>query len=225
MDNSRARSPASHTIGFMIAADVLRPKPRAFWSDARFLVGIVLIVASIVGVWLVVAAARQTVPVLAANRTIVPGEALSSSDLRVVDVALGQLGESYATPATMEPGAVATRTIAQGELVPLSAIADASHTTTTAVVLSSAVEVPAAVTVGSTVDVWVADQVERGVYATPHILVAGATVAGIDRKGSAFGSTGTSVELVIARADVAATLAAVAGGSSLSVVPAAGASR
>lgn len=206
----------------MTAADVLRPKPRAFWSDARFLIGIALIATSIAGVWFVVAAARQTAPVLAANRTIVPGEALSSSDLRVVDVALGQLGESYATPAMLEPGAVATRTIVQGELVPLSAVGDSSRTSTTSVVLSSAVEVPAAVTVGSTVDVWAADQVERGVFATPHILVAGATVVAVDRKSSAFGSAGTSVELVIARADVAATLAAVAGGSSLSVVPAAG---
>lgn len=206
----------------MTAAPLPRPRPRAFWSDTRFLVGIVLIVASIAGVWFVVAAARQTVPVLAATRTIVPGEELSSSALRVVDVALGQVGESYVTPVALESGAVATRTIAEGELVPLSAVGDASRATTTTIVLSSAVEVPAALTVGSAVDLWAAEQIERGIYATPSILVAGATVAAVDRERAAFGSSGTTVELVVPRSDIAATLAAMAAGSSLSVVPATG---
>ena len=30
-----------------------RPRPRAFWADIRFLLGIALIVASVAGVWLV----------------------------------------------------------------------------------------------------------------------------------------------------------------------------
>lgn len=209
----------------MTTAAVSRPKPRAFWSDARFLIGIALIVASVAGVWFVVAAARQTAPVLAATRTFVPGEVLASSDLRVVDVALGQVGDAYVTPTTLEPGAVATRTIAQGELVPLSAVGDAERATTTTIVLSSAVDVPASVEPGAAVDVWVADPVERGVFGAPRILVAGATVAAVDRKGSALGSSGTTVELVVPRADVAASLAAIAGGASLSVVPSSGATR
>ena len=31
-----------------------RPRPRAFWADIRFLLGIALIIASVAGVWLVV---------------------------------------------------------------------------------------------------------------------------------------------------------------------------
>lgn len=209
----------------MSLAATPRSKPRAFWSDARFLIGIALIVASVAGVWFVVAAARHTAPVLAATRTLVPGEALSSADLRVVDVALGQLGDAYVTPTTLEPGSVATRTIAQGELVPISAVGDATRATTTTIVLSSSVDVPATVEPGSMVDVWSADQIERGVYATPRILVAGATVAAVARKGSALGSSGTTVELIVPRADVTATLAAITGGASLSVVPATGDSR
>lgn len=206
----------------MTSLDAPRPRPRAFWSDLRFLLGIALIAASIAGVWLVVAAARHTEPVLAATRTIVAGESVASSDLRVVDVALGPASDAYARPATLAPGAIATRTISRGELVPTGALGSAGQAQTTTVVLSSAVDVPAVVERGSVVDVWAADRVERGEPVTPRILVAAVTVASVDRRSSALGSPGTSVEVVIPQADVAAVLAAVTGEASVSVVPTTG---
>lgn len=199
-----------------------RPRPRAFWADVRFLLGIALVIVSIAGVWFVVAAARQTAPVFAAARTIVPGQAVDADDLRVVEVALGPLEDAYASPATLTPGAVATRTVAAGELVPRDAVGDAAQARTTTIVIRSATAVPAAVAAGATVEVWAAPQLERGVYDTPRILVASATVVSVDRDESMMGSAGTAVELVVSRADVAAALAAVADGSSLSVVPSSG---
>jgi len=202
-----------------------RPAPRAFWADVRFLVGIALIVASVVGVWLVVTASRQTVPVFAAARTIVPGDVVDAGDLRVVDVALGHLEEAYASPATLVPGAVATRTIPGGELVPLDSLGDGAALRTTTVVVHSATELPAAVSAGSSVEVWSAPQLERGVFDTPRILVPSATVVSVSEDDSVMASTSSAVELVIARADVADTLAAIAGGASLSIVPTAEAAQ
>jgi len=200
----------------------VRPRPRAFWTDVRFLVGIALIVVSVVGVWFVVAAARQTVPVFAAARTIVTGETVAAADLQVVEVALGHLEDSYASPATFEPGTIATRTISRGELVPRSSMGAAESARTATVVLHSAIDVPAAVTSGSTVEVWMAPQLERGVFDTPRILVPAATVISVARDESMIGSLGAAVELVIDRADVAAALGAAADGSSLSIVPTGG---
>lgn len=200
-----------------------RPRPRAFWADIRFLLGIALIVVSVLGVWFVVAAARQTAPVFAASRTLVAGEALSASDLRVMDVALGQAETIYASPATLQPGAVVTRTIPAGELVPRDAVGDATRLRTTTVVVRSATQVPAAVEAGSSVEVWAAPQRERGVYDTPRILVAAATVVQVSADDSMIGTAGTAVELVIERAAVADTLAAIAGGASISIVPTVGA--
>ncbi len=200
----------------------VRPRPRAFWSDLRFLLGIALIVVSIAGVWFVVAAARQTAPVFAAARTIVSGEAVTSDDLQVVEVALGRIEDAYASPTSFVPGSVATRTIAVGELVPASAIGTAEAARTTTVVVSSAAAIPASVATGSTVEVWAAPQLERGVFDTPRILVAAATVVSVDADDSVIGSSGTAVELVIDRADVAETLAAVAAGASMSIVPTTG---
>ena len=119
-----------------------RPRPRAFWADVRFLLGIALVIVSIAGVWFVVAAARQTAPVFAAARTIVPGQAVDADDLRVVEVALGPLEDAYASPATLTPGAVATRTVAAGELVPRDAVGDAAQARTTTIVIRSATAVP-----------------------------------------------------------------------------------
>lgn len=197
-----------------------RPRPRAFWADVRFLLGVALVVASVAGVWLVVAASRQTAPVFAAARTIVSGEAVGSDDLRVVEVALGQLEAAYASPGTLVPGAVAVRTIPAGELVPQDAIGDAAGLRTTTVVVHSATELPAAVASGATVEVWAAPQLERGVFDTPRILVPAATVVAVATDDSMMRTGGAAVELVIERADVADTLAAIAGGASLSIVPA-----
>ncbi len=209
--------------GAMSDHTAARPRPRAFWTDVRFLLGVALVVASVVGVWLVVSAARQTVPVFAAARTIVPGDAVGADDLRVVEVALGQIEDAYATPATLVPGAVATRTIRAGELVPQDAIGEAAGLRTTNVVVHSATVIPAAVAPGSTVEVWSAPQIERGTYDTPRILVSSATVVSVATDDSMMGSAGTAVEIVIERADVADTLAAIAGGANLSIVPTAGA--
>lgn len=206
----------------MTAIDSARPRPRAFRGDARFVLGILLIVASIAGVWFVVTAARQTVPVFAATRTIVPGEAVSRSDVRVVDVALGQLEEAYLAPGALDGGLVATRTVEAGELVPQSAVGASAAAATTTVVLRSAVDVPASVAAGTVVEVWQAPLIERGSYDAPRILVLDATVVSVTRDDSALGGGAAALEVVIPRADVAAVLAAMADESALSVIPTAG---
>ncbi len=209
----------------MTALESVRARPRAFWADARFFLGILLIVASIAGVWLVVAAARQTVPVFAASRTLVPGEVVASDDLTVVDVALGQVGGAYLVPGALAEGTIATRTIQKGELVPTSAVGDASAARVTTVVLRSAIDVPASVTAGTVVEVWAAAPLEQGRFDTPRILVPDATIVSVTRDDSMIGGGSAQLEVVIPRADAAAALAALADESALSVVPTGGPGR
>ena len=206
-------------MGFMSSVEPVRPRPRAFWADARFFLGIVLVVASVAGVWLLVTASRQTVPVLAATRTIVPGEVVSADELRVVDVALGASETTYLPPDALGDGLIATRTIGAGELVPAAAVGAAESARTTTVVIRSATDVPAAVTAGTVVEVWSAPAEEQGRHGIPSILIADATVVSVVQDDSMIGGGAASLELVIARSDVAATLAAIAAESALSVVP------
>jgi len=206
----------------MTTPDTVRPAPRAFWADARFLLGIALIIASVAGVWLVVASARQTAPVFAAARTIVPGQTVTADDLRVVDVALGPTGETYVSPASLEPGVIATRTVFEGELLPQAAVDEEDAATTTSVVIRTAGEVSAAISPGSVVEVWAAPAEGGGEFGEPRILVPSATVVTVTRDDAVVSGKDVSLEIVIPRADVAATLAALADESSLSVVPVAG---
>lgn len=205
----------------MTALEPARPRPRAFWGDARFFLGILLVVASVAGVWFVVSASRQTVPVFAATRTIVPGEAVSEADLQLVDVALGQASGAYLSSGALADGLVATRTVEAGELVPDSAVGPATAAAMTTVVLRSAVDVPASVEAGSVVEVWQAPLIDRGSYDEPRILVADATVVSVTRDDSMIGGGAAALEVVIPRADVAAVLAAMADESAISIVPAA----
>lgn len=198
-----------------------RPRRRGFWTDARFFLGVILIVASIAGVWAVVAVSRQTSPVYAAAHTIVPGQKVTAADLTVVDVSLGRSAAAYLAPGTGLDDAVATRTISAGELVPTAATVPAAQSEVTTVVVHSSVTVPSSVVAGTAVDLWAAAATDGG-YETPSILIPNATVASITHDDSMIGGGADAIELVIPRADVAGALAAVAAESALSVVPAGG---
>ena len=200
------------------------PRPRAFWADVRFLIGVLLIIVSIAGVWMVVAAARQTTTVFAATRTIVPGESIGVGDLRAVEVALGSIDGAYIAAGALPDAAVATRAIHAGELVPADALGGADAARTTTVVVRSAADVPGSVVAGSTVEIWSAPLDEAGERSAPRILVADATVVEVGRDDSVIGRGTVAVEVVIPRADVAAVLAAQSTDAVLSVVPANGAS-
>ncbi|WP_308493316.1 SAF domain-containing protein [Microbacterium terrisoli] len=197
----------------------VRPRRRVFWTDARFLLGIVLIVAAIGGVWAVVTLSRQTSPVYAAAHTLVPGQAVTSSDLTVVEVALGAARERYLAPGAALSDAVATRTVQAGELVPASATVPAAQSSLTSVVVHSSADVPSAVRAGTVVELWSAAQTERGVFATPRVLIPRATVVSVQRDDSMLGAGAAAIELRIERADVASTLEAISAQAALSIVP------
>lgn len=200
-----------------------RPRRHGFWTDARFFVGVAVVLVSVCGVWAVITLSQRSTPVYAAAHTIVRGQAITAADLTVIDVALGRSAGAYLAAGTV-PGrdVVAARTVPAGELVPRAAAQPSRAAATTTVVVRSDAAVPTAVRVGTAVELWSAQQKERGVYDTPHILVPDATVAAVDRDAGVLGGGAASVELVIPRADVADALAAIAGGASLSVVPAGG---
>ncbi|WP_105567671.1 SAF domain-containing protein [Microbacterium halophytorum] len=195
-------------------------KRRAFWADARFSIGIGMIIVSVVGVWAVVTGARQTSPVFVAQGTIVAGEEIAPGDVAVVEAQLGSAAERYLGAAEPLDGLVAQRTIASGELVPASALGEATDTTT--VVVDSAAEVPASVTTGTPVELWSAPATEDG-FDAPRILVPDAVVGAVTRDESVMAARGASIELVVGRADVADVLGAISSGAALSVVPSGGA--
>ncbi|MDQ0725884.1 SAF domain-containing protein [Microbacterium sp. W4I20] len=193
---------------------------RAFWGDIRFLIGILLVALSITGVWLIVSASDDATPVLQANRTIMQGEALRSSDFQVVEIGLGALTDQYLAPQDLRAGQVASRTVREGEIVPTSVATDADDSRSTTIVVESTTGIPQEVAAGTVVEVWHAPPLDDGrARDTPRILVADVIVRSVLEPEGMLADAGTQVELVVDRADVADVLAAITGGSSLSVVP------
>ncbi|MFT4234979.1 MAG: flagella basal body P-ring formation protein FlgA [Microbacterium sp.] len=200
-----------------------RSRRRQFFADARFYIGLALIALSIAGVWWVVSSTRTTEPVLVAAHTLVPGQVVTADDLAVVDVTLGQTAQNYLAPQQLQEGVVATRTIADGELLATSAVAPADSWTTTTVVVHSATQAPSALAEGARVEVWQAPVSDTGEVDDPRILVADATVLRTATQSGMMAQSGSDLELVIERDAVPDVLAAVAQGALISVVPQGGA--
>lgn len=198
----------------------LSRSPRRFRGDARFAVGIVLVLASIAGVWFVLTSSDQAVPVLQARRTIARGEVLRAADFGTVDVALGAVSDEYLRPDQLPAGQVAVRTLTEGELVPRTAMTAASDSRTTTVVVESSVGLPEDVAAGTEVEIWQAPLREDGrSYDEPRILVGDVVVRAVLEPEGLLAENAAELEIVIDRSDVAAVLAAVTGGAALSVVP------
>ena len=189
--------------------------------DPRILIGVVLIAASALGTTALVAALTRTVVVYRAGSAIVAGDRVTASRLAPATVRLGDAAGLYLSGALPADGLVATRPIAAGEIVPRSAVGTTTAVSSATVVVDLASPLAAGVAVGSTVDLWSAARTDpnENRYAAPVVLVGDAVVTRVSApQGLIAGATDDSVELQVPRDEVAAVLAAQAGGARLSAV-------
>mgnify|MGYP000586769490 CR=1 FL=1 len=190
--------------------------------DVRLVVGVVLVLASMVGTWLLVDSLDRTSRVYVAPQTLAPGATVRLDELATADVRLGASEGRYlrADDAAGADERVVLRTVAAGELVPAGALGDLAAETLTTVVVTPAAALPAALGVGSPVDLWSAEAVERGEWGPPTVLVAGAVVRGIESDDGGVGGLDRvpAVELSIPRDAVPAVLAAIAAGDAMHLV-------
>lgn len=199
-------------------------RARSWGLDPRFLIGAALVVASIAGVVGLVASLDDYSTAYAAKGHLSPGDEIDESDLLETPVRLGATAAVYLDASTFADGPlVVTRSVAEGELVPLGAV-DGTHRAGDArVVVSVGGAVSRDVAEGAIVDAWSVDA-GRGSNddsLPPRVLVAGAEVVEILDDTSVVGGGSTrSVELIVPRSDVAAVLAAVAADAVISLVPA-----
>lgn len=192
---------------------------RRFVTDPRFLIGVALVIASIAGVWWVVAAADRTTQAYATRATLPAGATVHADDLVATRVRLAGAERLYLT-AVPADGAVVTRTVAAGELVPASAVRE-GEPQSTSVVVPARSPLPTAVTAGATVDVWAAKRLEHDGFGPPAVLVQSATVIAVNQADGLVADRSTvAVEIRVPARKVAAVLAALTGGDSVAVLPA-----
>lgn len=188
------------------AAPVMRLR-RPRWRDPRLIVGVVLVLVSVLMGSVLVSRLSETTPVLVASAPIVPGDPIRSDDLTTVELRLGeQVGLYVGAIQAIPDGAVATRTIQAGELLPISALGQAADVPLRPVVIPVDATVAESVTPGASVELWhTASSDAQGERASARLLVPDAVVRRID-EGSSLGMRSMAVEVLVPVDDLAGVL-------------------
>lgn len=192
-----------------------------FWFDPRFAIGIVLVLVSVASVVGIVLSADRTVQVYAAAGALHPGDRVTASDLESRFVRLDGAQNIYLSHETLPPeGLIAVRTVAAGELVPVSALGQSVGQRVASVVVSVSTQLPRSIAPTSVVDLWSASEIDHGVFGAPSVLVSSATVVRVlESSGFIAGAQTVGVELLVPRERIARVLEAVANGDAMSLVP------
>jgi hypothetical protein len=198
-----------------------RPARRPVWLDPRFIVGLVLVLASTGGVVALLRSEDSSVVVMAAGAPLDAGRTVHASDLVPVQVRMDAAADLYAAPDAVD-GLVVTRFVGAGELVPRSSLSSADARTTASVVIPTAAGADHLVAPGTVVDVWAAAPKGSGTntYDAPRVIVSGATVARvIQPQGFVADQDHTQVQLTVPRQDVAAVIASTDERDQITLVP------
>ena len=198
-----------------------RPSARRF--DLRLIIGLAIVVITALAGFALVSAADNTTSVYAAAKSLAPGHVLQTSDLVLTDVKLGKSSSAYLAASGLTSGAVVTKSVGAGELVPVSAVGTAKQVATTNVVVQLDVPLSSDAVEGSTVDVWASMAAGQGVFGPPAVIISGAQIAHItEATGLAASNGGVRVEIVVPQSKVAALLESQANGDAISLVPSRG---
>lgn len=197
---------------------IRRPK----WTDVRLLIGAVLVVVAVLATYLLINAANSTTRVWASAQALVPGQVLSAADLTVAEVNLAGIGDKYLSADSDLPEGSSVRTVvAEGELLPASAVTPLSDLAGRVVAIDVSGSVPSIVDTGSLVDVW-AQPESNGLddaAVDPEQIVTSAPVSNISREVGSFGvGDGARIEVFVAAEELSDVLGALDGRSVLSVV-------
>ena len=197
---------------------------RPSWRDPRLLIGILLVLASAAGVTALVGSLDKTTEVLAARTELTVGMELGPEDFSPVAVRLGSVEGTYLpVGAGIPEGAVATRLVRPGELVPASAVGAADELDRKPVGLPVEDPLPAGTAAGARVDVWVAlpaaGSGEGARFEPPRLLLEAAEVSELSVDESVLGPAASSrVYVLVEDAAMPALLNALSNEAKLAVV-------
>lgn len=178
-------------------ADAPRLK-KPSWKDPRLLVGLLLVLTSTAGVIALLESQNTTTEVYSAREDIAVGSALSPEDLVSVPVRLGDSAGAYLPVSEGMPDeAVATRLIAQGELIPAAAVGSGDALDRKPVGLTVDDPLPTGTKAGDRVDVWVSLRADTNTYREPRLLLEAAEVAELTVGESALGGSASTLVQVL----------------------------
>ncbi len=168
------------------------------WKDPRLLIGLLLVLASTAGVIALLESQDTTTQVYSAREDLAVGSKLTEEDLVAVAVRLGDADGAYLPVAGGLPdGAVATRLVTRGELVPATAIGTTDGLDRKPVGLTVEDPLPSGTAAGDRVDVWVSLRTDTNSYEEPRLLLEAAEVAELTVGESALGASSSTLVQVL----------------------------
>lgn len=205
------------------AARMTRPS----WRDGRLVAGVVLVLVAMLAGALTLAHFDDSVQVVRAKHVLLPGDTVGRDDVEVVDVRLDAGRSAYFVGAA-RPGGTVLREVRAGEFVPRSAVGTAAAVRSRTMSLPVGAAGAGALERGSVVDVWIARKTPGSTatddYRSPTREVERAMVQRVpgERSGLSVSSGGDQVSVLVPEDKVASLIAAVNGGSRITLVPSAG---
>ena len=203
-------------------AEARRIRPPG-WRDPRLLIGLLLVALSVTGVVALVQTIDERQGYWAASKDIVPGAQVTAEDFHIVQASISESAEHYwKADKQLPPEFLVSSTILQGELLTQRQVAESDPDGRQQVGVRVSEDMPASVTIGSRVDVWVAAAREDGRgYEEPTKMISNAEVTGTDNNTSAFAAANTTtVYLMLAQDAVPPVLDAQANDAKIALVPA-----
>lgn len=133
----------------------VRRMARAKKKDPRLLIGIALMIASMLAGALAFSAASATTAVVAVTRDIAAGEVISTADLKVVEVNVGDAHGVYVSRAVDVPqGALAESSLSAGQLLPKGAVGQPNDSALRPVSIAIDQQLSTTLAQGDVVEVW-----------------------------------------------------------------------
>lgn len=203
-------------------AEARRIRPPG-WRDPRLLIGLLLVALSVTGVVALVQTVDERQGYWAASTDIVPGAQVTAEDFHIVQASMSESSDHYwVADQELPTEFLVSSTILQGELLTQRQVAESDPDGRQQVGVRVSEDMPASVTTGSRVDVWVAAAREDGRgYEEPTKMISNAEVTGTDTNTSAFAAANTTtVYVMLAQDAVPRVLDAQANDAKIALVPA-----
>jgi hypothetical protein len=160
-----------------------------FYLSPRYILGLILILASFGSAFVITSAADQSTSVWAANVNLAPGAVIQAGDLTPVRVRLIDNAAQYLSTDADLVGAAVLRPIGAAELIP--AVAAQVDSSLQRVPLSiSRQHLPAGITSGAIVDIYAYEEREfsdQGAGRKPRLLLANASIEALDESSKDLG--------------------------------------
>jgi hypothetical protein len=160
-------------------------------AQTRLVVAIALFAAAVISAMALTALGNQSDTYWIARNPLIPGTQISESDLSEVEVSLGEAGGRYLSKDVTVTGAYILHSIQKGELISISSVSDFPNALKSGQVPISirSSDLPEDLGLGEAINIyWVPEAMGMEKPRTPELVISGALLNSINRKGGNFGN-------------------------------------